>query len=325
MTSIAPLIRNETLKILRRRRFLTVIAILIAIMSIVAYSQHRQLERKNQNWRADMQQKIANYQNMIRRGNLNPSWARSIRAEIGRLQYYADRNIDPERPTAPFFARNFANVAGFLLLPLLVGVLASDIVSAENAEGTDKLLLTRPVRRWKVLFSKMITVHMFAILTLFCGGLIAYGISCLLLEPRGWGAPVFTGFRLSATGVDLEAVRQLPMWQDTLIAYGLEAFAVVVVASIALMLSVLFRSSAGSIGTMLAALIGGTILTRVSPDWIAGKYLFVTALPLADYYAGDPPPYEGMSLEFCIVLLGIWAIAALTVAYTVYTRRDVFG
>lgn len=304
---------------------MTVIAIIVSIMSVIAYSQYRQLQRKNQNWRADVQREIAEYQNRIRRGNINSSWSRSLRAEIARLQYYADHGIDPERPTAPFFARNFANAAGFLLLPLLIGVLASDIVSAENAEGTDKLLLTRPVRRWKVLFSKMITVYMFAILTLLCGGLIAYGISSLLLDPRGWGAPVFTGFKLSSTGIDLESVRQLPMWQDALIAYGLEAFAMIVVASVALMLSVLFKSTAGSIGTMLAALIGGTILTRMSPDWVAGKYLFVTALPLADYYSGDPPPYEGMSLEFCIVLLAAWAIGALIVAYSVFTRRDVFG
>jgi ABC-2 type transport system permease protein len=76
---------------------------------------------------------------------------------------------------------------------------------------------------------------------------------------------------------------------------------------------------------MLASLIGGTILTRVSPDWTAGKYLFVSALPLADYYTGQAPPYDGMSLMFCVAMLGVWAIGALTVAYTLFTRRDVFG
>ncbi len=91
------------------------------------------------------------------------------------------------------------------------------------------------------------------------------------------------------------------------------------------MLSVLFKSSAASIGTMLASLIGGTILTRVSPDWTAGKYLFVSALPLADYYTGQAPPYDGMSMIFCITLLGVWALAALVTAFALFTRRDVFG
>ena len=76
---------------------------------------------------------------------------------------------------------------------------------------------------------------------------------------------------------------------------------------------------------MLASLIAGTILTRVSPDWTTGKYLFVSALPLADYYTGEPPPYEGMSMMFCITLLGIWAIVAIAIAFTLFTKRDVFG
>jgi ABC-2 type transport system permease protein len=117
----------------------------------------------------------------------------------------------------------------------------------------------------------------------------------------------------------------LPLWKDTLIAYGLEWYALLAVASIALLLSVLFRSSAAAIGTMLASLIGGTILTRVSPDWTAGKYLFVSALPLADYYTGEPPPYEGMSMAFCLGLLAVWALAAMIISYTIFTRRDVFG
>src|SRR5436189_5187594 len=97
-----------------------------------------------------------------------------MRAEMRRLQFYLDSGINPEEPTAPLVVRSFANVAGILLLPLLIAVLGSDIVSAENAEGTDKLLLTRPVRRWKVLTAKLLTLWGFASLTLFVGALLSY-------------------------------------------------------------------------------------------------------------------------------------------------------
>ncbi|HET7712571.1 MAG TPA: ABC transporter permease, partial [Thermoanaerobaculia bacterium] len=219
----------------------------------------------------------------------------------------------------------FANVAGILLLPLLVTVLGGDIVSAEHAEGTDKLLLTRGVRRWKILTSKLITLWMFATLTLFSGAVMAFAISAPFLPTEGWTAPVFTGFQMARETFDPGLIRQLPLWQDTIIAYGLEWYALLTVGSIAIMLSVIFRSSAASIGTMLASLIGGTILTRISPDWTAGKYIFVSALPLADYYTGEPPPYEGMSMLFCMTLLAAWAAGALIVAYTLFIKRDVFG
>lgn len=320
------LIRNETLKLLRRRRFAIVVAIMFVILVLVSYSQYRQLrEMKNANWRADLQERIARTENRLRRGRINESWARSMRAEVRRLQFYLDRGINPEQPTAPLVVRNFANAAGFLLLPLLVAVLGSDIVSAENAEGTDKLLLTRPVRRWKVLTSKLVTLWLFASLTLFVGALVSYAVSAPVLPAIGWDAPTFNGFQFAGDTFKIDTVRELPLWHDALIAYGLEWYALLAVASISLMLSVLFKSSAASIGTMLASLIGGTILTRISPDWTAGKYLFVSALPLSDYYTGQAPPYDGMSMMFCIALLGIWAVGALCIAYGLFTKRDVFG
>lgn len=323
----AALVRNETLKILRRRRFTIVVAILFVILTIVSYSQYRQLrETRNQNWRAELQERIARMENRMRRGNINASWARAMRAEVRRLQFYIDRGINPEQPTAPLVVRTFANAFGFLLLPLLVSVLGSDIVSAENAEGTDKLLLTRPVRRWKILTAKLVTLWLFASLTLLIGALIAYLVTAPVLPRGGWDAPSFNGFQYSGNTFRVEEVRQLPLWQDALLAYGLTWYALLAVASIALMLSVIFKSSAASIGTMLASLIGGTILTRVSPDWTAGKYLFVSALPLADYYTGtEVPPYDGMTMAFCLGLLAAWAIGALCIAYGLFLRRDVFG
>jgi len=321
-----PLLQNETTKLLRRRRFAIVVAILFVILTLVSYSQYRQLrELRNTNWRADMQERIARYENRLRRGRMNDSWARSMRAEIRRLQFYLDRGINPEQPTAPLVVRTFANAAGFLLLPLLIAVLGSDIVSAEHAEGTDKLLLTRPVRRWKILGAKLVTLWLFASLTLLAGALMAYAVTAPVLPPGGWDAPSFNGFQFAGDTFNVGSVRQLPLWHDALLAYGLEWYALLAVASISLMLSVIFKSSAASIGTMLASLIGGTILTRVSPDWTAGKYLFVSALPLADYYTGQAPPYDGMSMMFCIALLGAWAVGALVVAFFLFTRRDVFG
>lgn len=322
---LIPLVQNETLKLLRRRRFAIVVAIMFVILTLISYAQYRRLKQTaNQNWRAELQERIARAENRMRRGNMNETWARSWRAEIRRLQFHLDRGINPEQPTAPLAVRTFANIAG-TLLPLLIAILGSDIVSAENAEGTDKLLLTRPVRRWKVLTAKLVTLWAFASLTLLVGAVLSYAVTAPVLPAQGWDVPTFNGFQLTSETMSLEGVRELPLWKDVLIAYGLQWYALMTVAAISLMLSVMFKSSAASIGTMLASLIGGTILTRVSPDWLAGKYLFVSALPLADYYTGQAPPYDGMSMTFCITLLGVWAIGALIVAYTVFVRRDVFG
>jgi ABC-2 type transport system permease protein len=186
----ASLIQNETLKVLRRKRFLVVVLILFSILAVITYAQYRTLQRRqNRNWRADIQQRIASYENSLRRGRVAPTWQNSLRAEMNRLQFYLDHDIEPDKPTAPLFVRTFANAAGFLLLPLLIGVLGSDIVSAENSEGTDKLLLTRPVRRWKILTSKLATLWIFATLTLRTGAGVTDGDSAPFLHRGGWTAP----------------------------------------------------------------------------------------------------------------------------------------
>jgi len=102
------LIQNETLKILRRKRFAVVMGILFAILVVVTFAQYRQLKfRAHRNWRADTQQRIANHQNVIRHGRANENWIRSIRADINRLQFYLDHDIEPDSPTAPLFVRSF--------------------------------------------------------------------------------------------------------------------------------------------------------------------------------------------------------------------------
>ena len=136
---------------------------------------------------------------------------------------------------------------------------------------------------------------------------------------------MFNGFSFSGDTLRFSTVRQLPLWKDALIAYGLEWYALMTVSAIVLLVSVIFRSSAAAMGTMLASLIGGTIITRISPDWTAGKFLFVSALPLVDYYSGQAPPYDGMSMTFCIALLGMWGLGAAIVAFLLFTRRDIFG
>ena len=93
---------------------------------------------------------------------------------------------------------------------------------------------------------------------------------------------------LAGERLDPAAVRSIALWKDAVLAYGLAWFAALCVGAIALLTSVLLRSTAAAMGTMLAALIAGTILPRLAPSWEAQKFLFVTNLPLPDYYSGSP-------------------------------------
>jgi len=321
------LVENEMLKIAKQRRFRVVVLILVALIGTIAYGSSRARTRfHSRDWHIEAQERMAWLQGRVRDSRTPPSMLRWARFELARLQYHVDRNLDPEAISGPVFARTFANVAaGHLLLPLLAIVFASDIVSAEFAQGTIKLLLTRPVARGWILASKLVALLLAITLTVLLGGIVAYLFGGAFYGYGGWGAPVLTGFRASGQTFDPSAVRSIALWKDAILAYGLAWFSTLSVGAIALLTSVLLRSTAASMGTMLAALIAGSIMPLLAPSWDFQKFLFVTNLPLPEYYSGTPPPIEGLTVGFAVVVLTAWAVAALAAAFLVFVRRDVLA
>ncbi|HKA35743.1 MAG TPA: ABC transporter permease [Thermoanaerobaculia bacterium] len=321
------LVENEVLKLLKRRRFRVVFLILVALIGLIVFAQVKGRERflGGKDWRVRVQERVASMQNGVRSGRMPKTAERWTRFEIARLQYHVDRDINPDAITGPLFVRIFANASSYLLLPLLALVFGSDIVSSEFSQGTIKILLTRPVSRASVLASKLLALSLAITLMVLTGGVVAYVFGGAAFGYRGWEAPVLTGFRFSGDAFDVATVRALPLWKETILVFGLAWFASQTVGALALLTSVLLRSTAAAMGTMFAALIAGTILPRVAPSWEAQKYLFVTNLPLPDYYSGSPPPIPGITVGFAVAVLAIWAAAAIAAAFLVFTRRDVLA
>jgi ABC-2 type transport system permease protein len=322
-----PLVENEVLKLLKRRRFRVVLLILVALVGLIVFAQVKGRERflSGKDWRIRVQERVAGMQNALRSGRMPKTAERWTRFEMARLQYYVDHNVDPEAITGPLFVRLFANASSYLLLPLLALVFGSDIVSSEFSQGTIKLLLTRPVSRAAVLASKLVALTLAITLMVLTGGVVAYLFGGAAFGFRGWGAPILTGFHLSGDAFDIGTVRSIALWKETILVFGLAWFAAQSVGTLALLTSVVLRSTAAAMGTMFAALIAGTILPRVAPSWEAQKYLFVTNLPLPDYYSGSPPPIPGITLGFSAAVLAVWAAAGLLAAFTVFVRRDVLA
>ncbi|GAA4703365.1 ABC transporter permease [Brevibacillus fulvus] len=322
------LIHNETLKLLRRRRFLVVLLILAILIPIFTYAQYKSVltaqERMGtSDWRALLQQQIVDTQNRLASSRMPAEWQEFLKVRIQQQQYYLDHNINPMAPGAPTFARGFMDQAISLFLPMIIVVLAVDLVSAEFSEGTIKLLLTRPIRRWQVLASKYLTLLLFVSLVIIATLMLASLISGIVFGYSGWDLPVLTGFQVVGSELDTSRVFVLPQWQYLLMQYGLGWFVSVVVGTITFMVSVLVRSAAAGMGIMMAALISGTILTQMASTWESAKYLFNVNLGLTDYLAGVLPPIRGMTLSFSLAVLSVWAIVSLMIAFVVFIRRDV--
>lgn len=187
------------------------------------------------------------------------------------------------------------------------------------------MLITRPVRRWKILLSKYAALWLMVSLILLTVAAVSYAIAGLVFGYSGWDMPLLIGFQLTDGELDTSQVRLIPQWKYIWMSYGFGWFVSMVVATISLMLSVLVKSTPTGMGIMLAALISGGILSGLASSWEQAKYLFSVNLELTAYLEGTPPPIEGMSLTFSLFNLLIWAGLACAIAFAVFTRQDIMG
>lgn len=324
------LLRNEMLKIWKKKRFLVIVFILLVLIPIFTYAQlksAKQIEERlgTDDWRVSAELRIKEMSNRLGSPRITDEWRQSLKVEIQRLQYHVDHNINPNAPNGVTFTREFlANSISFFL-PLLLLVIVSDLVSSEHAMGTIKLLVTRPVRRWQVLTSKYLALLLYSSLIVAVTCALSYLISGAVFGYHGWNVPMLTGFAVQGDVVNLDTVRLTEQWRFVLMEAGLAWFSCLVVGCIAMMVSVLIRSTAAGMGVMVATLIAGTILTAMASSWESAKYFFMVNLQTVGYLLGDLPPIPGMTLSFSITVLTVWALAATVISYTVFTKKDIFN
>ncbi|MGD6818056.1 ABC transporter permease [Metabacillus sp. 113a] len=323
------LIYNEMIKIVRKKRLFIIMGIIAVLAGLFTYAQVKQHEEAvkeagTEDWRTQVQQEIINTQNRLSSGGISGEWKEFLQIRVNQQQYYLDRDINPNAPGAPTFMKTFAENSIDLLLPLMVMVIASDIVSSEHTNGTIKLLLTRPIKRWKILLSKYVTLLLAISFIVLSVGVITYLVSGIALGYSGWDVPVLTGFAVEGSELNTSNVQMMSLWQYILMDFGLLWFVAAVVGTLTFALSALMKSTASVMGVMLASLIAGAILANMVASWDSAKYLFMVNLKLTDYISGMAPPIEGMTLGFSMAVLSVWAIAGLLVSFFLFTGKDVY-
>ncbi|MBI0576997.1 ABC transporter permease [Neobacillus cucumis] len=323
------LIQNEMMKLIAKKR-IVVIALIIGVLVILfTYAQYKQVQTQREklgtsDWRTILQQQIVDTTNRLSSSRISEEWKKQLQITLQQEQYYLDHDINPSAPGAPTFIRMFLENSIDLFIPLMVMVIASDLVSSEHSLGSIKLLLTRPVKRWKILMSKYITLCLAVSLIIAITGILSYIISGLVFGYKGWGTPILTGFNVNESGLNTSSVKILKLWQFLLMDFGLVWFVAIVVGTLSFMLSVLIRSTAAGMGIMLATLISGAILNNMVSSWQSAKYFFMVNLRLTDYLRGMAPPIEGMTLSFSLMVLLIWWVAAIFVSFFVFMKKDVY-
>ncbi|MBC7958341.1 MAG: ABC transporter permease subunit [Vallitaleaceae bacterium] len=329
------LVRNEVIKAVYKKRLYLIFGILLILVILFAYGQHFAIDKNKEqlakrigisqefDWKKLTEQQIINQKHRLDSAFVSENEKAAINVRIAQLQYSIDHNINPIDSNAAKFASNFMEQAIFMFIPLLMIMLAADMVSGEASSGTIKLLLTRAVPRWKILLSKLIALVMLEFVVMAFALLSSIIVSGLFFGYSGWMEPVTVGFKVLGGKLDSSSVINLPQWQNILLVYSLSFYVALVIGSISFMVSVLVKSTSASIGIMMSTLVGGTFLSFFLSDWDIVRYFFMVNLRLTEYLSGNVQPIAGVNMTFSVLVLAGWAIASLIVSFVRFTKQDI--
>lgn len=311
MSGLVSLIKNENMKVYRRPRTWVMAALLLVfVLAAAIIMQIFNPEYSETEWRGQLKSDIADLQEQREKAE-HPS--PMSQQQIQEKQYYLEHDINPtEKNNWDVFASSVL-ISSFI--SLFVVIVASDIVASEFTWGTIKMLMVRPHKRSSILLSKFIVVLIFGVLMFVELFVASWFIGGIMF---GFGPIDFTNVSFS----NGEVIKETPGLM-ALKTYGLQMISLLVVISIAFMISTIFRSSALAIGIGIFVLFSGEILGGLLSmvDW--GKYVLFPNLLLEQYITGAPPLIEGMTLTFSLIVDAIYFAIFLVLTWWIFNKRDI--
>ncbi|WP_064092461.1 ABC transporter permease [Rossellomorea aquimaris] len=311
------LIRNEWGKIFKRVGTYVMLGILILVIGITgaAIKYNDTKSEAASNWKQELSAQVeGDKQALSQSSDTNRINKGMIEQNIAINEYRIDNNIEPNWNTTVW---TFVETNGFTvtLVGMFAIIVAASIVAGEFSWGTIKLLLIRPISRTKILVSKYITVLLYGTTMLA----ILFVVSLLL------GLILFGGADQSIHLAYVDGkVEEQNIVGYLIKTYLLKTIDVAMVATMAFMISTVFRSSSLAIGISLFLLFMGANVTQllaIKFDW--AKYSLFANTDLTQYTGFTPKMVEGMTMGFSITMLIIYFIIFQLLAFIVFNKRDV--
>lgn len=310
------LIRNEWMKLWHKKAtwIMTIILVimLIGIAGIMQWATSTmQQSGETPSWEVNMTENQAMLKSELANPNLGKTEKERLEEELALTEYRLDNNSAPLDPNSR--ESYVVDSHGMLsMVTLFVVIAAASIVATEFSQGTIKMLLSRPVKRWKILTSKYVTSILYA-LFLTVVAIVATIIAGYLFFDSGGG---------SILEYKNGSVVEISYWGRVLTLYGLQLVGVLIYTTFAFMIGSVFRSSSLAIGLSIFLLFMGPNVVFFLSRFEFTKYILFTHTDLTGYITGNMF-IDGISMPFSIAVLAVYVLVFLVISYWSFMRRDV--
>ncbi|WP_029452319.1 ABC transporter permease [Clostridium algidicarnis] len=309
------LIRNENMKLAHSiSTWIMVGIVVIMIVAVGLVSRFAGTEAPKSDWKTDVITENESINKNIDNPEISENRKANLTKQLQTNEYHLEHNIEPIQGESLWgFVEGIAKVM-ISLISLFAIVMAGGIVANEFSGGTIKLLLIRPSKRWKILLSKYISVMGYTLLMLLVLLVVSSLVGGILFGFKEASMPFIANSngKITETNMIVHIVQ----------LYGLQCISLVMMVTLAFMISTVFRNSAMAIGIGVFLLTVGTTVTMLLLKYDWSKYILFANVDLNQYIDGDPL-VKGMTMTFSIIVLLVYFVTFNVISYIGFTKRDI--
>ncbi|MCZ8541593.1 ABC transporter permease [Psychrobacillus sp. FSL K6-2365] len=306
------LIQNEWMKLWHKKGTWAILGILLLVIIGVGVLDKVTMEEVDtSNWKQEQQVQIDDANAQLKTPDLDEWSIQMYEEQKAMAQYRLDNNAAPQVNQS--MEGNMAFGASIMVLITLLTVIpGASIVSQEFTDGTIKMLLTRPVSRFKILTSKLITIFLF--------GLSLIVLTIILTTAIGF---ILFG---TATGIDLTIVDGVVQQTNTIsdvfltYVYSLGDFTMSIL--FAFFIGTVFSSPSIAIALSMLFLMMGPMIILLLQKYIPVEYIWLTHSDLTQHLTKEFF-VEETTLSMSLTVLVIYAIVFLALSFMTFIKRDV--
>ncbi|TCS93675.1 ABC transporter permease [Hazenella coriacea] len=308
------LIQNENMKIYRRiSSWIIVGLLLVAVLLLVFMYSPNNSSTESADWKQGLQTSIDKEKKDLEKNGdqLGPEFVQMIQQNIAIDEYRIQHDLKPS-PSNQLLqdSKDF-----MMLITLGVIIIGSMVVSSEFSWGTIKLLAIRPYHRYKLLLAKYLAMLLYTALLVVILFIITVVFAGLFFGFEG----LFQNVLLFENGQVVEK----PVLPLLFQGYGLGLIDLLMMSTLAFMISVVFRSQSLAIGIALGLLfMGNTITLFIASKYEWAKYILF-ANDLKQYLPGREPLFPDMTIGFSVTLLVIYYVVFIGITWLVFQKRDI--
>jgi ABC-2 type transport system permease protein len=201
-------------------------------------------------------------------------------------------------------------------VPLLIALVAGDMVAGEANMGTLRFLLTKPLSRWQIILSKFLAASIYTLLLLCFMAILALFLSLAIFGE---------GDLLIMKSEEVVILDSGDIMWRYAGAFGFAALSMITVASLAFLFSVLAENSIGPIIAAMSVVIVFTILTSMDIPLfnMLKPYLFTNHM--LNWKGFFERPVDLPEVLKSAMVLALHILFFVTLSNEIFRRKDILS